>query len=86
MADKNIIAAELIGFVKKEFLDGDSSDEIGEDYPLRSTGVIDSIDLLSLLTHIEQKFDIEFTADEASSDSFSTISRMARMIASKVEK
>ncbi len=86
MRDKNVIAAELLGFVKKEFLKDETSGEIEEDYPLRSTGVIDSIDLLSLLTHIEQRFGVAFTAEEASSDSFSTIGAMAEIIESKVKK
>jgi acyl carrier protein len=53
------------------------------DSPLFSSGVVDSFSLVSLLTFIEEEFDIRVGPADVNLDNFDSLQRMIDYIASK---
>ena len=70
-------------FVLREFLPGESPSELKDDTPLRTSGVIDSMGTLSLVSFVEERFGLEVEAHEAGVENFDTIHDMAGFIARK---
>lgn len=61
-----------------ELLDKD----IQTDTPLISTGVLESFDVINLITLFEKEFDIEIKLEEIELASFNTINAMEELICS----
>lgn len=70
-------------FILAEFLPGESSANLKDDTPLRTSGVLDSMATLKLVSFVEEKFGIEVEAHEAGVENFDRISDIAALIASK---
>ncbi len=70
-------------FILAEFLPGESSANLKDDTPLRTSGVLDSMATLKLVSFVEDKFGIEVEAHEAGVENFDRISDIAALIASK---
>lgn len=83
MKDKDEIGKGLLGFLREHILNGSQEGDVGLDYHLRSTGLIDSIDTLTLLTHVEQTFNVEFSPEEVAGESFDTIEGIVKLIIAK---
>ncbi len=80
----NEIKEYLRDYVLREFLPGESRENLTDDTPLRTSGVLDSIKLLQLIGHIEEKYAISFDAHEAGNVAlFDTIEGIANLIAQK---
>lgn len=67
MSSPEIIAG-VRAFVVEEFLAGEDTSDLTGDYDLLDSGVIDSLGLVRLLSHLTQTYripvdDIEFTPD-----------------------
>jgi len=78
------IRNELRSYILNEFLPGESADNLLDDTPLRTSGVLDSIKLLQLVNHIESTYSIAIEAHEAGNvANFDTIEAIAEMIAGK---
>jgi acyl carrier protein len=59
-------------------------DALGDDSPLISSHVIDSLGLLSIVTHIENEWEVEIPDDDIAPDNFETINLIAKLIESKM--
>ena len=70
-------------FILAEFLPGESSANLKDDTPLRTSGVLDSMATLKLVSFVEDKFGIEVEAHEAGVENFDRISDIAALITSK---
>jgi acyl carrier protein len=70
-------------FVVQE-LPWNGGERLTDDYPLIQRGVVDSMDILRLVTFIEREFRVRIQDEELLPEYFGTISRMARLVASKV--
>ena len=49
----------IIDYVIEEYLDEDSTEEIDENTPLISSGIVDSFSMVSLKMFLEKKFQIK---------------------------
>lgn len=56
---------------------------ITDDYRLLDNGLLDSMSLVRLLTHLEDAFGVSIADDELDPENFETIETIAAMIASK---
>jgi acyl carrier protein len=83
--DENLAetARLLTQFVLKTFLPGEDPSSLRADYPLLSTGVIDSIAALQLVSFIEEQFAVRIEPQEAVPANLDTIRSMCEMIARK---
>jgi acyl carrier protein/D-alanine--poly(phosphoribitol) ligase subunit 2 len=78
MADdlKNLI----IDYVKREYLEEDSEEEVTENTPLISSGIVDSFSMVSLKTFLEKKFSIKIPDDKATPEAFDTVNNMINLL------
>lgn len=70
-------------FILTEFLPGESSNNLTDETPLRTSGVLDSMATLRLVSFVEERFGIEVEAHEAGIENFDRIADIATLIASK---
>lgn len=83
----NEIRDYLRDYVLQEFLPGESRENLTDDLTLRTSGILNSIKLLQLIGHIEEKYSILFDAHEAGDVSnFDTLNSMAELVARKTGK
>jgi acyl carrier protein len=70
-------------FILSSYLQGESSENLRDDTPLQTSGILDSLATLGLVTFIEQTFGIEFDVAETSAERFNRIEDIAASIAKK---
>jgi acyl carrier protein len=70
-------------FILKEFLPGEDPDELDETTPLVSTGILDSLATLKLVTFLEDEFGISVAPHEADEEHLNTIASIANLVHSK---
>jgi acyl carrier protein len=83
MPDPNAIMAATKQFILAEFLEGEDPDELTEEVELISSGILDSLATLKLVTFLENTYDIKIEAHEADEDNLNTLADIARLVASK---
>jgi acyl carrier protein len=84
MPDKNAIMSATKSFILKEFLEGEDPDELTEDVELISSGILDSLATLKLVTFLENEYDVKIEAHEADEDNLNTLSDIANLVESKL--
>ena len=70
-------------FILSAFLPGEDANELKDDTPLISGGILDSIATLKLVMFIEETFGVQVRAHEADKEHLDTITDIVRLIASK---
>lgn len=70
----------LIEYVKKEYLDEDSDQEITEDTKLISSGIVDSFSMVSLKMFLEKKFQIKIPDDKATPEAFDSVTSIIKLL------
>jgi acyl carrier protein len=83
MPDPNAIMAATKQFILSEFLEGEDPEELTNDVELISSGILDSLATLKLVTFLENTYDIKIEAHEADEDNLNTLADIARLVASK---
>jgi acyl carrier protein len=74
------IKGTIIDYVKKEYLEDDSEEEINEDTPLISSGIVDSFSMVSLKTFLEKKFDIKIPDEKATTEAFDSVNNIMDLL------
>lgn len=70
-------------FILDEFLPGEEPSKLTPTTPMVSTGIIDSLATLKLVTFLEQQFDIQIKAHEADEEHLNTLQTICELVASK---
>ena len=70
----------IIDYVKREYLEEDAEQEVNENTPLISSGIVDSFSMVSLKTFLEKKFSIKIPDDKATPDAFDTVNNMLNLL------
>ena len=70
-------------FVLREFLQGEDPDELQDDTPLMTGGILDSIATLKLVAFLEEQFNIRLAAHEADVDHLNTLNDIADLVRAK---
>ena len=83
VSDEGQNLAIIKDFILEEFLEGEDPSELTETTELITTGILDSLGTLKLVTHIEEQFDVEIDADEADETHLNTLSDIVKLIQSK---
>lgn len=79
------MAAEstIKSFILKEFLPGEDPAALTDTTPLMSSGILDSLATLKLITFLEQEFGVKIEAHEADEEHFDTIADICQLVESK---
>ena len=77
------IADTIRDFVLTRYLPGESPENLRNDMPLRTSGVLDSLATLALISFIEQEYGIEVEAHETDVDNFDRINDIVAFIERK---
>jgi acyl carrier protein len=70
-------------FILNEYLPGEDPAALTDSTPLMTTGILDSIAVLKVVTFLENEFGIRIEPHEAVVDNLNTLSDMARLVMSK---
>jgi acyl carrier protein len=74
---------EIRAYILSEFLRGESPGDLKDDTPLHTSGVLDSMAALRLVTFVEERFAIEVDAQEVGGESFDCISAIVTYLQRK---
>jgi acyl carrier protein len=77
------IADTIRDFIIDKYLPGESPENLPDDMPLRTSGVLDSLATLALIAFIEERYRIEVQAHETDVDNFDRIQDIAAFIERK---
>jgi acyl carrier protein len=83
MNNTDSLHAVVKDFILAEFLPGEDPDELKDDTPLITGGILDSIATLKLVMFLEERYDIELEAHEADPEHLDTLVDIVRLIESK---
>jgi acyl carrier protein len=83
--DRNAIHATVKTFILEQFLPGEDPNELTDDTPLMTTGILDSLATLKLVTFLEEKFDIAVEAHEADAENLNTLELITDLVARKAK-
>lgn len=70
-------------FILDQFLPGEDPNELTDDTPLMTAGILDSLATLKLVTFLEEKFDIAVEAHEADAENLNTLELITDLVARK---
>lgn len=70
-------------YMLAEFLPGEDPNELTDDLPLISGGILDSIATLKLVMHLEETFGITLEAHETDKEHLDTLDRITALIVAK---
>ena len=77
------VAHTIREFILTKYLPGESPANLRDDTPLRTSGVLDSLATLALISFIEQEYGIEVEAHETDIDNFDCIRDMVAFVERK---
>ena len=83
MADESPALNTIKSYVLKEFLPGEDPGNLTATTPLMSSGILDSLATLKLITFLEQEFNVQVAAHEADEEHFNTLEAICALVDSK---
>lgn len=84
MIDNSAVKADVKDFVMREFLPDEDPAELQETTPLITTGILDSIATLRLVTFLEKQYSITVAAHEADVEHLNTLDDIAALVRTKL--
>jgi acyl carrier protein len=84
MATAEEIQQTIRTFIIDNIYGGNDNGELKNDTPLISTRIMDSIVALKLVSHLEDKFGIEFEAHEVDQDNLDSINTITAFVQKKM--
>ena len=84
MPNSRSIHDKVKEFILKQFLPGEDPNALTDDTPLLTTGILDSLATLKLITFLEEEFDIKVEAHEADAENLNAIADITRFVSSKL--
>jgi acyl carrier protein len=70
----------IIDYVKREYLDEDSDQEITETTKLISGGIVDSFSMVSLKMFLEKKFQVKIPDEKATPEAFDSVNNIVTLL------
>lgn len=74
---------DLRQYILSEFLPGEKASNLKDDTPLRTSGVVDSVGTLRLVSFVEERCGFEVSAYEAGVENFDSIQNIMALVESK---
>jgi acyl carrier protein len=83
VTDSQAIHDKVKEFILKEFLPGEDPGALTDTTALMTTGILDSLATLKLVTYLEEQFGIQIQAHEADAENLNTLADIVRLVSSK---
>jgi acyl carrier protein len=80
------IKEDIRQFILSECLIGESASNLQDETPLRTSGILDSVSTLRLVSFIEEHYGIEVEAYEAGTENFECVESITSFINSKINR
>lgn len=80
----NEIKSKVRAFVAEKFLKNSTVNDLHDNTPLISGGIIDSISTMLLISFLEKEFKFEFMAHEVDRDNLDSIDIIANFVLTKI--
>jgi acyl carrier protein len=80
MADDQAVARAITEYITREYADALQGTAVGENTPLISSGLIDSLSMVSLKVFLEQTYRLRIPDHEASTEAFDSVSALVRLL------
>ena len=77
------IRQAIHSYILDQFLAGEDPDELTDQTPLITGGILDSIKTLKLVVFLEDRFNVIVEAHEAGVENLDSVGQIARLIAEK---
>ena len=77
------VADVIRDFSLERYLPGESPANLRDDTPLRTSGILDSLATLALISFVEEQYGIEVQAHETGMDNFDRIADIASFVERK---
>jgi acyl carrier protein len=79
----NDVRETIREFVLTKYLPGESPENLQDDTPLRTSGILDSLATLTLISFLEERFGIEVQAHETDIDNFDRLGDIVAFVVRK---
>ncbi len=79
----NAMRDTLRAYILENFLPGEDAKNLKDDTELKESGILDSLSTLKLVTFLEERFGVEFEADDLEAGNLATIESIERLVQSK---
>ena len=79
----NAMRETLRTYILENFLPGEEAKNLKDDTELKESGILDSLSTLKLVTFLEERFGVEFEADDLEAGNLATIESIERLVQSK---
>ena len=70
-------------FILEQFLPGDDARNLTDHTELKESGILDSMSTLRLVTFLEERYGVEFEADDLEAGNLATVEAIERLVKSK---
>jgi acyl carrier protein len=80
MPDDQQIEHTILDYITREYADALQGATIDLDSPLISSGLIDSLSMVSMRVFLEQNYGLRIPEAEATADAFDSVAGMARLL------
>ena len=84
MADAQQIRREVRSYILEQFLPGEPPESLSDDTKLVGEGILSSIDVIKLITFLEDHFRITLASHEVILGPMSTVDSITAMVAAKL--
>jgi acyl carrier protein len=71
-------------FILDNFLPGEDPKNLTDEFELRESGILDSLSTLKLVAFLEERFKVEFEADDLEPGNLSSIQSIEKLVKSKM--
>ena len=82
----NEIGQTIRNFILTNYLPGESPDNVRDDTALRTSGILDSLATLKLISFLEEHYGIEVQAHETDVDNFDRLGDIVAFVERKLAK
>jgi acyl carrier protein len=80
MPDDQQLAQTILDYISREYADSLQGTTIGPDSPLLSSGLIDSLSMVSLKVFLDQTYRVRIPDAEASAEAFDSVNQIIKLL------
>jgi acyl carrier protein len=78
------VRALVKDFILENFLPGEDPRNLTDETELKESGILDSLSTLKLVSYLEERFHVEFEANDLEAGNLSSLAHIERLVKSKM--